>query len=43
MWINGKMNGKGEMYYPKYDKWITGIWKEGKRVNNNNNNIINEN
>ena len=32
MWNNGKQSGKGKIYNKKYDIWITGIWKNGKRI-----------
>ena len=36
MWVNGKQNGRGKMYNKKYDIWISGIWKDGKRIKENN-------
>ena len=36
MWSNGKQNGKGKLYNKKYDIWITGIWKDGKRIKEKN-------
>lgn len=36
MWINGKQNGKGKLYNKEYDFWITGIWKDGKRIKDKN-------
>ena len=32
MWMNGKQNGRGKLYNKKYDIWISGIWKDGKRI-----------
>lgn len=34
MWANGKQNGKGKIYNKEYDIWISGIWKDGKRIKN---------
>ena len=35
-WVNGKQNGKGKLYNKEYDIWISGIWKDGRRVKEKN-------
>ena len=36
MWANGIQNGKGKFYNKEYNIWIECIWKDGKRIKNNN-------
>ena len=36
MWANGIQNGEGKFYNKEYDIWIECLWKDGKRIKNNN-------
>ena len=32
MWLKGKQNGNGQLYITESNVWISGVWKDGKRV-----------
>jgi hypothetical protein len=31
-WKNGKQHGEGEVFFVKANKWIKGLWNEGRKI-----------